>query len=65
MELLDPERAIRSWGGSLNSEKCAPDDVRYLGQSVEHILHTSFTPRDPFRTKRGARAAWPVDPAVG
>ena len=27
--------------------KCAPDNVRYLGQSGEHILPASFTARDP------------------
>jgi hypothetical protein len=47
MELLDPERAIRRLGvGSLNRLKCAPDDVRYLGQSGEHILPASFTARE-------------------
>src|SRR6516165_10578850 len=31
--------------------KCAPDNVRYPGQSREHILPASFTPRDPNRTE--------------
>jgi acyl-CoA reductase-like NAD-dependent aldehyde dehydrogenase len=30
--------------------KRTPDNVRYLGQSGEHILPTSFTARDPFLT---------------
>jgi hypothetical protein len=47
MELLGSERTICSWGRFAKYLKCAPDHVRYLGQSGEHILPASFTARDP------------------
>src|SRR5712671_664104 len=40
--------------GSLNLDM-RPDNVRYLGQSGEHILPASFTARDPNQTLRSPK----------
>jgi len=46
------KRAIRAVGVGLLILECAAENVRYLGQSGEHILPASFTARDPLRTFR-------------